>query len=67
MPLNQSVIDRGTALAKGATCYGVPLEDMTREELLAVAALGWKAYTDQLQSSIASSRFQREAIAAART
>lgn len=67
MALNKSLIDRGTALAKGATCYGVQLEDMTREELLAVAALGWKSYTDHLQQSISASRFQRDAIAASRS
>lgn len=46
--LNKSIIDRGTKLAEGALCYGVHLQEMTREELIAIAAIGWKAYTEKL-------------------
>ena len=41
--LPQCVVDDGLALARGARFMGLPLEDFTRDELLAVAALGWNA------------------------
>ena len=47
--MRESTKQRGLALAAGSTLYGKPMEDMTREELLATAALGWNAYKEQLQ------------------
>lgn len=37
------LIEKGLALAKGAVIFGVPIEELGQEELLAVAALGWNA------------------------
>lgn len=36
-------LERGTKLSEGMTVYGKLLTDMTKEELIAVAALGWDA------------------------
>lgn len=43
MPLPEGFVEKGLELAKGATLYGEFLEEMTREELLAAAAHGWRA------------------------
>lgn len=43
MPLPQKFVDEGLALAKGAKLFGFDLESLTRDELLAACAQGWKA------------------------
>ena len=50
--LPESLIKRGTELAKTASFCGIPLDELAKEELLAAAALGWKAYNDHLEESI---------------
>jgi len=50
MSLSVEIKEKGLAIAKEATIYGCKFEDLDRDELIAVAALGWKAYTDQLDS-----------------
>ncbi len=59
MKLQQTFVDSGLELAKGARLFGIAFEDMTRDELIAAAAKGWKAYTDHLESSIRSSELTR--------
>ncbi len=44
MSLDKALVSEGLNLAKGSSFYGESLEDMTREELIAVAALGWSAH-----------------------
>lgn len=41
--LDDEVMARGKALAAGCWFMGEPLESLTREELIVVAALGWDA------------------------
>jgi hypothetical protein len=48
-----SVFEQGRTLAKSATFYGVPLGDFTRDELIAIAAIGWVEYTEALQRGAA--------------
>lgn len=46
--LPDSFLSKGLALADGAIIFGVPLKELSRQDLIAVAAQGWKAYTDKL-------------------
>lgn len=50
MALDKDIVKKGLIIAKDSTIYGELMESLTREELLAVAALGWKAYKDSLNS-----------------
>lgn len=43
MSLPQKFVNEGLVLAKGAKLFGQDLESLTREELLAACAQGWKA------------------------
>jgi hypothetical protein len=45
-------VTQGVQLAKGARLYGKPLMDMTRDELLATAAEGWKVAQKRQERSI---------------
>ena len=44
--LPESFLKEGGEWAKTARLFGVPLAGMTRDELLACCAQGWKRYTD---------------------
>ena len=48
--LPNSFVEKGLALAQGATLYGVAFEDMTREELIAAAAQGWNEERKQREA-----------------
>lgn len=37
-------LEKGLRMARGSVVFGVALESLTREELLAVAAQGWRAW-----------------------
>jgi hypothetical protein len=53
MPIPENALKMGTELAEsGALIYGQKLTDLTREELIAVAALGWNAYSKQLEQTM---------------
>jgi len=52
MSLPPDLIERGLKLARGANFMGERIEDLTREELMAIAALGWQAYSNQITESI---------------
>jgi hypothetical protein len=41
MAIPKSFIEENLKKAKGSTIYGVPLEDLTKEELMACVAAGW--------------------------
>ncbi len=43
MRLPANFVKTGLSLAEGARIFGVPLSELTRDELLAVAAQAWKA------------------------
>lgn len=40
--LPKKFVETGMALAKGSSLFGVSFDDMTRDELIASAAMGWK-------------------------
>lgn len=41
MPIPKTALKRGLELSEGASIFGVQFSELTREELIAVAALGW--------------------------
>ncbi len=43
MPLPKRFVEEGLDLAKGSMLFGNPLETLSREELIAAVAQGWKA------------------------
>ena len=45
-------VEKHLAEAKGATIYGVPLESLTRDELLACAVAGWQAHKDEIERQL---------------
>lgn len=49
MKLPEHVVAEGLDLAKSATYYGIPLGDLSRDELLAVAALAFKSYHEAMR------------------
>jgi hypothetical protein len=55
--LPEQFVKSGLELAKGASLFGIPMEELTRDELLAATAKGWKAYGDALESNIKSMEF----------
>ena len=55
--MREHIKERGLELAKGAQLYGQALEEMTRDELLAAAALGWNQYRELLQERERDRRF----------
>ena len=42
MKLPESLFKEWTALASGARFWGVPIEEFSKEELIAISAYGWK-------------------------
>lgn len=44
------LVEEGLKLAKGSMIYGVRVEELDEEELLAMMALGWGMYTKILSS-----------------
>jgi hypothetical protein len=48
MKLPQDILEEGLRLATNATIYGIRVQDMSRQELIAIAVLGWKNYNDTL-------------------
>jgi len=47
--LPDGFVQEGLKIAKGAVIFGVRLDDLSRDELLASAAHGWEAYRRQLE------------------
>ena len=52
MKLPDGFVEEWTAKGKGAVIFGVPIEDLTKDELFAVAVAGWHAYSQQLNRSM---------------
>lgn len=42
--LPDGLLEEGLELSRGAVVFGVNLDDMSKEQLKAVAALGWRAF-----------------------
>jgi hypothetical protein len=45
--LSDEIVKRGLDLAKGSTVFGKSFFDLSREELIAIAAIGWYEYNKQ--------------------
>jgi len=60
MKLPESFVKEGLELTKDATLFGIKLDELSHDELLAACAMGWKSYNDQLQSSISHSESLRK-------
>ncbi|WP_236175352.1 hypothetical protein [Pseudomonas pseudonitroreducens] len=45
----EHILKRGLAMASGSTVFGVPLEELSKDELMAVAALGWSNYNREIR------------------
>lgn len=49
--LPENILEDGLEIARGAMIFGVAIDEMTIDELKAVAALGWKSYNDQIMKT----------------
>ena len=49
--LPDQFMKRGTELADTCLLFGEKLTDLSREELIAAAAQGWRAYSDLLEQN----------------
>ena len=49
MTIPKSFVERNLEKAKGALFFGVPVEEMTRDELIACCVAGWQGQNDQRQ------------------
>lgn len=58
--LPENYVNEGLVLAESAKFMGLSLNTLSKEELIAVAAYGWKAYSDQISASIEQARFMRD-------
>lgn len=47
MSLPKDFVDRNLKEAKGSLFYGVPIEDLTRDELIACCVAGWRGLHKQ--------------------
>ena len=56
MPLPKAFVERNLEKVEGATMFGVPIEDLTREELIACVIAGF----DAQKQAIAEGSRQRE-------
>jgi hypothetical protein len=54
MPLDKEFVEEYLAKAKGFTAMGIPIENLTKEELIAIAIAGWEEYHALLMSNINS-------------
>jgi len=52
MKIPEYFVKEGVELSKDMTLFGVRMEELSRDELLAGCARGWKMYNDQVQESI---------------
>lgn len=66
MKLPEFFVAEGAEMAEGCAIFGVLLQDMTREELLAVAAQGWNAYTKSMEQATKDMRMLHDLHKAAR-
>lgn len=57
--LPEKFLADGIALAEDASIFGVKLSELSRDELLAVAAKGWKAHQELLADNASRSRLFR--------
>jgi hypothetical protein len=67
MGLPSEFVINGLVLADQGTLFGVRFCDMTRDELIAAAANGWKSHHAALEESIRRSQFQSELSQLVRT
>jgi len=49
MAINKEIVGRGLEMAKTSYIYGHPWERLTRDELMALGAIGWSQYQKELE------------------
>jgi hypothetical protein len=49
MAIPKDFLERNLEKAKGSLFFGVPIEEMTRDELIACCVSGWQGQSDQRQ------------------
>ena len=49
MAIPKSFVESNLVKAKGSLFFGVPIEEMTRDELIACCVAGWQGQNDQRQ------------------
>ncbi|APE04820.1 hypothetical protein BM528_02740 [Alteromonas sp. RW2A1] len=49
MAIPKSFVESNLEKAKGSLFFGVPIEEMTRDELIACCVAGWQGQSDQRQ------------------
>jgi hypothetical protein len=59
MGIPEEMKEEGLSLSRGASIFGMSFDSLSREELVAVAVLGWKAYSDQLEEGGRQMEFLR--------
>ena len=52
MNLSREYIDKQKESGKGSLIFGTPFEELSKEELLAVAIHGWSAYEAKLKEDL---------------
>jgi len=60
--LPESFVSKGLELSKDALIFGIPLSELTHDELLATCAQGWNSYTNSLESNIRNMEIMRLAL-----
>jgi hypothetical protein len=55
--LPKGYVEKGLELAKGASFFGVPIEDLTRDELIACAINGWQEVSNVREEGIRQRNF----------
>ena len=58
--LPDGFVSEGLRIAETCNLFGIPLAELSRDELLAAAAQGWQAYNRSLEQSIKNSQMMRE-------
>ena len=50
--LPDGFVEEWTKKGQGSSIYGVPMEELTKEELFAVAVCGWHSFHEHVEDSL---------------
>ena len=59
MAIPKSFVESNLEKAKGSTFFGVPIEEMTHDELIACCFSGWQGQNNQRKESVRQLDFLR--------
>jgi len=60
MAVPKSFMDRYLKEAEGSRFFGVPIQELTRDELIACAVAGWKGESDARAEGIRRVKFMKD-------